>query len=313
MNNSPRITIVIGTYNRLSLLRKCLASIAKETRTPHAIEVTDAGSTDGTIEFLMEQHGKTLHATFEGKKAGQAKALNAIFQRLDTTYVCWLSDDNELTNGALDIAIAAMDRDPSLGMVGLKVKDRVGPFAKAPYIGGITLTGVINVNQGVVRLDAMRKVGYFSESFGTYGIDPDLTTKVLLAGYDVALTREVGVLHDRGWPEEGLENPSHPMHQSARFHALYRQKYETWMGGSYRWFVLRALWKALRTTFSKTLHLERGSPIFGHLVRDWHNYFAGRFVSPLRELAHRDPIYLRQHCNAALVKKGIPEDKPLKA
>lgn len=305
----PLITVVIGTLNRLPSLKKCLESIERETTIPYKVEVTDAGSTDGTIEFLQASQGPKLAITLEGRKVGQAKALNAVFRRLTTPYVCWLSDDNELANKGLDIAVAAMEEDSSLGMIGLKVKDRVGPFVDAPYVGGISSTGIININQGVVRLDVMRSVGYFSEQFGTYGIDPDLTAKVLLAGYDVALTREVCVLHDRDWPESSLDDPKHPFTLSRQFHALYRRKYDQWMGNSFRWFCARVLWKGLRLLFPLRLSLERKDPIMGHLVRDWHNFFAARFVSIPKELASAGhPIYLRQHCPRNLVEKGVPPD-----
>jgi GT2 family glycosyltransferase len=306
------ITIVIGTYNRLPSLKKCLESIARETSVPYVVEVSDAGSTDGTVDFLRQAMGPQLRVTFEGKKVGQAKALNAVFRRAATPYVCWLSDDNELVNKGVDIAVAAMEADPSLGMVGLKVKDRAGPFITAPYVGGISSTSVININQGVVRSEVMKSVGYFSESFGTYGIDPDLTAKILLAGHDVALTRQVCVMHDRDWPEERLDDPSHPFSQSRQFHALYRAKYDEWMGTSTRWFLSRLIWKGLRVLFPRSLHLDRADPVLGFLVRDWHNFFAARFVSITRELNRADKtVYLRQHPDTALVSKGVPADKPL--
>jgi len=305
------ITVVIGTFNRLPALRKCLESIERETSVPYKVEVTDAGSTDGTVEFLQANAGPKLAITLEGKKVGQAKALNAVFRRLATPYVCWLSDDNELAHQGLDTAVAAMEADCSLGMVGLKVRDRVGPFVKAPYVGGISSTGIININQGVVRLDVMKAVGYFSEQFGTYGIDPDLTAKILLAGHDVALTRQVGVLHDRDWPEASLEDPQHPFTLSRQFHTLYRRKYDQWMGMSFGWFLSRAFWKGLRVFFPRFLSLDRSEPVLGYLVRDWHNFFASRFISLWRELLSRDErVYLRQHCPAKLVAKGVPPDVP---
>lgn len=303
------VTVVIGTLNRLPSLKKCLESIERETTIPFRVEVTDAGSTDGTIEFLQANAGPKLAITLEGRKVGQAKALNAVFRRLTTPYVCWLSDDNELANKGLDIAVAAMENDPGLGMIGLKVKDRVGPFVDAPYVGGISSTGIININQGVLRLDVMRSVGYFSEQFGTYGIDPDLTAKILLAGYDVALTRQVCVLHDRDWPEASLDDPKHPFTLSRQFHALYRRKYDHWMGRSSRWFISRAFWKLLQASFPRYLNLNKKTPVFGRLVRDWHNIFAARFVSLWQELTSpAQKIYLRQRCPQKLVAKGVPPD-----
>ena len=75
-------------------------------------------------------------------------------------------------------------------MVGLKVRDVGGPSVAAPYIGGISPIGILNVNQGLLRTDFLRKVGSFSETFGFYGIDPGLTAMVLYSGHDVVYTKK---------------------------------------------------------------------------------------------------------------------------
>ena len=48
MSMAPRLSVVLGTYNRLHSLKRCLDSIQAQTSTPFVIHVTDAGSTDGT-------------------------------------------------------------------------------------------------------------------------------------------------------------------------------------------------------------------------------------------------------------------------
>ena len=190
MSESPRLSVVIGTHNRIDLLKRCVTSIMDQTRTSVVVYVTDAGSTDGTREYLIDSANERLIPILVGKRLGQAKAYNEVFKVIETPYVAWLSDDNEVVNGGLDTGVRILDRHAEIGMVGLKVRDVGGPFVDAPYIGGISSIGVLNVNQGLLRTSVLRNVGYFSEAFGFYGIDPDLTAMVLYSGHDIVYTKD---------------------------------------------------------------------------------------------------------------------------
>ena len=47
-----KVNCVIVTYNRLALLKECLAAIEKQTYPIHKVIVIDNCSTDGTKEYL---------------------------------------------------------------------------------------------------------------------------------------------------------------------------------------------------------------------------------------------------------------------
>ena len=47
-----KVNCVVVTYNRLALLRECLAAIEKQTYPIHKVIVIDNCSTDGTEDFL---------------------------------------------------------------------------------------------------------------------------------------------------------------------------------------------------------------------------------------------------------------------
>src|SRR6266478_6433177 len=53
---NPYATVVIPTYNRLPILRKCLAALQAQTApaTDYEILVIDDGSSDGTEAYLAE-------------------------------------------------------------------------------------------------------------------------------------------------------------------------------------------------------------------------------------------------------------------
>ena len=196
------LSVVIGTYNRLDQVKRCIESVLHETTTAIKVYVTDAGSTDGTIEYLRSIASDRIIPLLTGQRLGQARAYNDVFATIDTPYVCWLSDDNKVVNCGLDRAVEILRSDPKIGMVALKTKDLQGPFMAAPYIGGISVTGILNVNQGMLPTSVLRNAGGFSEEFRDYGIDPALTAEVLFAGYKVVYTKIVALHHYRNWSED---------------------------------------------------------------------------------------------------------------
>lgn len=294
------LSVVVGTLNRRDRLRECVESIVRDASIPIKIYVTDAGSTDGTIEYLRGIESETISVTLHQKKLGQAKAYNEIFARIRTPYVCWLSDDNVVVDHGLERAVRILDTNPLIGMVGLKVKDMQGPFSGEPYIGGISEVGILNVNQGVLRTEILQRLGGFSEEFMDYGIDPDLTARVLYSGHDIVYTKDVAILHWRDWGEAEVLRAQ--MAKQERYKALYREKYlrdEAQRYGSWVLFRFVGGTKRVLIRFSWLL----GGSRIERWARDWYNIILGRYISPLDSLRSVDKEYhLLQRCDRETVE-----------
>jgi len=221
-----KLSIVIGTYNRLDQIKRCVESIFLQTKTALKVYITDAGSSDGTIEYLQSIASDVVVPVLVGKKLGQAKAYNDVFAIVDTQYVCWLSDDNEVVNGALDTAVRILESDPVIGMVALKTRDKQGPFVGVPYIGGISAAGILTVNQGVLPTPLLQGIGGFSEEFRDYGIDAALTAEVLKTGRKVVYTKLIALNHYRNWSEDPKsENYQWLQERQANAKKLYLETY----------------------------------------------------------------------------------------
>ena len=292
-----RLTVVVGTRNRLELLRRCVDSILRSDVNPEVV-VVDAGSTDGTLEYLRGL--ETISVVEDGRPLGQAQSLNQVFRRLESTYVCWVSDDNVLQDGALRDAVDALERDERLGMVALKVRDVVGPYAGIDYIGGIAPSGVLTCNQGVIRRDLFEKLGYFDEAFRNYGIDTDLTAAVLLAGFKVAMTRRVAIHHYRDYDAApGAMEPEERKNRKAAAAQLYSNKYAALIRKSPLDHLLvslkRLTWYAVRSLLELRALAGGQKSLFGYSVIDWSNLFHCRWVSlfDFRQ-TRRTGIYLVQ-------------------
>jgi len=305
-----RLAVVVGTYNRLDQLKRCIQSIRAESKTPTIIYVADAGSTDGTQEYLQDIAEPALIPVLAGRKLGQARAYNDVFQTITAPYAAWLSDDNEIVNRGLDQAVDILERESRIGLVGLKVRDKEGPFVKAPYIGGISKAGVLNVNQGVLPTSLLREVGYFSETFGFYGIDPDLTAKVLFSGRDVVYTREIAIHHYRNWPADKTtpEWAALQRHHE-KSERLYLAKYGAMSRFDAFYWLRRAGWKAFRNAMGPRFKLNGAERFAGLLPRDWHNTIASRHISLLDPwLTRGRPYHLRQSVTPLARPLSLPPD-----
>lgn len=311
MSSEARLSVVLGTFNRLESLKRCVESVLRETSTPVMVHVTDAGSTDGTQDYLKSLTDPRVRIYLVGRKLGQAKAYNDVFRTIDTPYVCWISDDNEVVNGGLDVGVGIMDRDrrARIGMVALKTRDKQGPFLGSVYLGGVSEIGVLTSNQGLLRTDVLRKVGYFSETFGFYGIDTDLTAKVLYGGWDVVYTRPVALDHYRDWPtEEGT-----PEHAAlARHHALsldlYHRKWGPLAEDAAAWRAKRRVWTWFKKRLRGRYDENSTRPVLGGLWRDWNNVFLARHISLFDPwMSAGRQFHLRQHA----ARRPLPPDPEL--
>jgi GT2 family glycosyltransferase len=289
---SARLSIVLGTYNRLDSLRRCVESIFAQTRTPAFLYVTDAGSTDSTVEYLQQIASERIIPILVGERLGQARAYNDVFAIIRTPYVVWISDDNEIVNHGLDVAVEILDTMPRVGMVAVKMRDTEGPAVEAPYLGAVSSIGVLNVNQGMLRTPILQEVGGFSEAFRDYGIDPDLTAKVLFSGWDVAYTRVVGIHHHRAWSDGSAASADQRARQQG-YVKLYDQKWGRYAPPDPIWKARRLAWRAFQKVTGLPLNSSRR--ILGLSSRDWCNVLTGRYINPLDPLLTRGrPYHLLQ-------------------
>jgi len=287
--SKPLISIVVGTYNRLNLLQNLIYSIFSETRTPFLIYIIDSGSSDGTIEYLKLLNSEKIILISEGAKNGQSVAYNKVFRAASTKYIAWLSDDNYIVNGSIDSAVRILMKNEKIGMVGLKVKDVVGPFTFYPYIGGISHLGVLNVNQGVLRRHTVLKMDGFDENLKDYGIDPDITKRVINLGYKVVYTKSIGILHYRQWSEDPLSNEFIEREKKIKKSLIYYQ--EKFGDTNFFLKLIKSLVEPFLVRIIKFIFGPRPFFLKYIIFRDFYNIFKGRYISLLDPLRSRNKSY----------------------
>jgi GT2 family glycosyltransferase len=292
-----QVAILLGTYNRLEMLKRCVQSVLQHDRNHYQLIVADAGSTDGTLEFLDSQSG--VRVIRDPGRVGQARSLNQIAATVESDYLCWLSDDNVLRSGALDCPRSILDGDSRIGMVALKVQDITGSEVHREYLGRIADSGILNVNQGMLRTKLFKEIGGFDELLRDYYIDVDITTRVLLQGYDVVYSRQVLIDHYRDHETPNWIDAETRRQRLATNRAYYLLRYPELVKH-------HESYKKSPEILSKTnrLRMLRGK-IGSTLLRalngnsptdhDWSNVHDARFISPYDFMIHAcRPYYLRQ-------------------
>ncbi len=102
------LSVIIPTYNRLPVLRQCLAALAAQTLAPERFEVLicDDGSTDGTEAFMTGYSAPFCVQYLRDKNQGPGVARNRGIARAQGKIAVIINDDTMLSPAALEQHLA---------------------------------------------------------------------------------------------------------------------------------------------------------------------------------------------------------------
>ena len=208
-SDNPRVSVIVTTYNRASMLPRAVDSVLAQTYEDYELIIVDDCSTDDTPEVTRTFVDPRIRIVRHPENRGGAAALNTGIRMARGECVAFLDDDDEWLQTKLARQLESLDADPRVGLV-YTWFDRIDGASGARRDGG---RGVISgdISQDVVgwdlpagtptyfvRTEAAREIGGFDETLAIC-FDWDFMTRVSMR-WHVASVPEVLVLAHGGHP-----------------------------------------------------------------------------------------------------------------
>ncbi|MFA4932326.1 MAG: glycosyltransferase family 2 protein [Caldisericia bacterium] len=113
------IDVLVPTYNRSAMLRRCLESIQAQTYTDIRVIVGDNCSDDDTRTVAQDFCGRDGRFGYVRNAAnlGSIGNMNALFTRVTAPYVHFMHDDDWLEPSFYERMIAGLEESPEAGLV----------------------------------------------------------------------------------------------------------------------------------------------------------------------------------------------------
>jgi len=222
-----KIAIVILNWNGIEYLQKFLGTVIKySARSDTSVYVADNGSTDGSVEWVIQSFSSVKILTL-GSNHGFAGGYNLALEQIDATYFILLNSDIEVTEGWLQPLVSFMDLNPDVASCQPKIRsynhrdhfehagaagcfiDKFGyPFCRGRIFyhiekdnGQYDTRADVFWSSGacmIVRSDAWKKAGGFDISFFAHMEEIDLCWRFSKAGYRVCYIPESVIYHVGG-------------------------------------------------------------------------------------------------------------------
>jgi GT2 family glycosyltransferase/2-polyprenyl-3-methyl-5-hydroxy-6-metoxy-1,4-benzoquinol methylase len=262
------VSIIIPVRNQRDLTEECLASIARNTDQSHEIILIDDASEAETAGYLQSLESATVIRN--ETQLGFAASINRGIRAANGAFLLLLNNDTLVTPGWLGRLIDHT-RDTHIGIVGAVSNHAAEPqlYSELDYpdtaaldllslrlaeeLKGLRLsvpkvTGLCML----IRRDLIQTIGGFDPRYGLgYCEDDDFCVRAKLAGFDIAVARDVFIHHygSRTMSDES-DNPDDRMQSN--------------------WVVFKEKWG---------LHLPGPSDIFKEFVAAHEQLVGRRFES----------------------------------
>lgn len=217
MTSKPLVSIVILNWNGEALLEECLLSIRETLYRPFEVVVVDNASTDGSLELL--ERFPEVRAVVNDKNYGYAEGNNRGIAHCSGKYIVTLNNDITVDPAWLNAPVAALEADPSIGLVGCRQMsyyqhDRIDglyhtvkkdltfqafgaqqELSSDPVFlqDGYTLT--VNGGSSMVRKSMLDAIGGYDTRFFAYYDEVDLCFKAFVNGWRAWYSSAAVVYH----------------------------------------------------------------------------------------------------------------------
>ena len=214
MGDTPKITVIIPTYNRAALLPRAVNSVLAQTCQDFELLIVDDGSADDTPAVIAAFDDPRVRSLRHDVNRRLAAARNTGITHARGEYLAFLDDDDEFTADSIASRLAALEaasQDTALvyGWVN-EIDDMTGEITErrrhevegAEAFEAILRGGFFSMPSAMfVRTSAAKRIGGFNEKLKS--AEDCYFLAEITAAYKVIVVREVVVLvhHRHGHPQ----------------------------------------------------------------------------------------------------------------
>jgi GT2 family glycosyltransferase len=227
------LSIVIVSYNAIDFLRLTLHAVSQACKNIEVeIFVVDNHSADHSAEMVKREF-PACKVIANKHNPGFAIANNQAIKMAKGRYILVLNPDTIVAEDTLEKAIAFMDRNSSIGGLGIKMLDGSGIFLPeskrgipSPWVAFCKMSGLSSFfpksklfseyHKGylppdknhpteimagafmLLRKEVLNKVGLLDEDYFMYGEDIDLSYRIVKAGYQNYYYSDSAIIHFKG-------------------------------------------------------------------------------------------------------------------
>jgi glycosyltransferase involved in cell wall biosynthesis len=184
----PRVSVIIPTYNRATLVSQAINSALSQTRPPDEVLVVDDGSTDNTAEVVTRLAGPIRY--LRKTNGGVSSARNVAIAQATGDVLFFLDSDDYWESTWLSLALEIFASRPECGAVcsNIKFVDDHGVLLRTSEGERLLVDGHIPLpklfrkslpmgSNLAVRSNVFEKIGGFDESLTT-GEDVDIGIRI---------------------------------------------------------------------------------------------------------------------------------------
>lgn len=209
-------SIIILNWNGLAYLPGCLESLKNQTYQDFECIIVDNGSTDGSVEYLRNEHDWTRLICLE-ENVGFAAGNNTGFAESCGEYIVTLNNDTVLDRDWLKEMVTVADKNVKVGMIASRIcsfydRDVIDSLGVKICLDGMSrgayrgrrYSEIQPVPEKILLPSAcaalykrsmIDQTGFFDSSYFAYCEDTDLGLRGRLAGWDACLASEAIVYH----------------------------------------------------------------------------------------------------------------------
>ena len=110
MTHTPKVTVVIVTYNRAGLLPRAVLSVLAQTYTDYEVIIVDDCSSDNTQDVIAAFDDPRIRSFKHERNRGQSAARNTGIFNAKGEYIAFLDDDDEYLPVNLEARVQRMDK-----------------------------------------------------------------------------------------------------------------------------------------------------------------------------------------------------------